>query len=262
MRIDISFLEPLLLSDPPKRTNYEVRLQAIRMANNDGSNEALVTPANVLEQVTAANQIWSPARIQIKFDPMDFVTRRNTALNLLNPTQNSHVDNAFEIESALALGDEFLDKIVVIYRKSKELIGGQCGPGCGFSSDGEYTGAGQYRGRKSNYVVMPEFDSSFISILAHECGHYLGLTHTDLASQRNMMAAGDHNGNLSGSNPTRITINQEQIDRMRCVLEQRRLLGLRATITPSAQGKDVQPEEVLNPNQMTTVPFLAPLLLN
>jgi hypothetical protein len=101
------------------------------MAHDDGSNEALVTPDNVLEQVTALNQIWRPARIQIKFDPMDFVTRRNTALNLLNPTKNSHVDNAFEIESALALGDEFLDKIVVIYRKSKAYTSDyyQCGPG-------------------------------------------------------------------------------------------------------------------------------------
>lgn len=258
MRTDISFLEPLLLSDPRKRTNYEVRLQAIRMANDDGSNETLVTPANVLEQVTAANQIWSPARIQIKFDPMDFVTRRNTALNLFNPTENSHVDNAFEIESALALGDEFLGKIVVIYRKSKAYDSDyyKCGPGCGFSSDAEY------KGRKNNYVVMPEFNSSLISLLAHECGHYFGLSHTDLASQRNMMTYGDHNLNLSGSNPTRITINQEQIDRMRHVLEQRRLLGLHVTITPSAQGEDVQPEEVLNPNQKITVSFLAPLLLD
>jgi hypothetical protein len=258
MSTDISFLVPLLLSDPPKKTNYEVYLQAVRMANDDGSNETLVTPENVLEQVTAANQIWSPARIQIKFDPMDFVTQLNTKLNLFNPTNHSHVDNAFEIESALELGDSFLGKIVVIYRKSRELPrgNGTCGPGCGFSSDKKY------KGRKTNYVVMPEFNSSLISLLAHECGHYFGLTHTALASQRNMMTYGDHNLNLIGSNPTRITINQEQIDRMRYVLEQRRLLGLRATITPSTPGEYVQPEEVLNPNQRTTVSFLAPLLLD
>jgi hypothetical protein len=258
METDISFLVPLLLSDATKRINYEVHLQAIRMANDDGSNEALVTPANVLEQVMAANQIWRPARIQIKFDPMDFVTRRNTALNLLNPTKNSHVDNAFEIESALALGDEFLGKIVVIYRKSKAYASDYytCGPGCGFSTDAEY------KGRKNNYVVMPEFDSTQISLLAHEGGHYFGLSHTDLASQRNMMTYGDHMTNLSGSTPTRITINQSQIDRMQHVLEQRRLLGLHVTITPSPQVKDVQLEEVLNPNQRTTVSFLAPLLLD
>lgn len=256
MRTDISFLLPLLLSDPPKKTNYEVRLQAVRMANDDGSNEALVTPTNVLEQVMAANQILSPARISIKFDPMtDFETRRNTLLNQFNPTANSHVDNTLEIESALALGDEFLGKVVVIYRKSRVIAGGVCGPGCGFSSDAEY------KGRKNNYIVMPEFNSSFLSILAHECGHYFGLSHTDLASQRNMMTYGDHNGNLSGINPTRITINQEQIDKMRHVLEQRRLLGLRATITPSTPGEDVQPEEVLNPDRRITISFLAPLLM-
>jgi hypothetical protein len=228
------------------------------MAHDDGSNEALVTPDNVLEQVTALNQIRRPARIQIKFDPMDFVTRRNTALNLLNPTKNSHVDNAFEIESALALGDEFLDKIVVIYRKSKAYTSDyyQCGPGCGFSS------ADDYKGRKNNYVVMPEFDPSQTSLLAHECGHYFGLSHTDLASQRNMMTYGGHMTNLSGSSPTRITINQSQIDRMRHVLEQRRLLGLHVAITPSPQGEDAQLEEVLNPNQRNTISFLAPLLLD
>jgi len=76
------------------------------------------------------------------------------------------------------------------------------------------------------------------------------------------MTYGDHLNNLSGSSPTRITINQEQIDQMRHVLEQRRLLGLRTTITPSTPGEDVQPEEVLNPNQRITVSFLAPLLLD
>lgn len=123
----------------------------------------------------------------------------------------------------------------MIYRRSQAVANGTCGPGCGFSSDADY------KGRMSNYIVMTDFNPAHILMPAHECRHYLALGTREDFSQRNMMAYGDHQTNLIGSQPNRITIDQGQIDWMRPVLERRRLLGLGAMVSRQNQATTCEP---------------------
>ncbi len=160
-----------LYQDEVEMSERRVRLRVVRMANDDGSNQTAVTPANVTEWVREANLVFAPAELRILFDPTnDFETRRNTRLNELFEGSGEQRD-LDAIRDAEVIGDSFRDRVVVICRTSRPIAPppeGGCGSGCGFS------------GYPGKYVVMPAFDPNLVSLFAHEIGHYFGLPHTFL----------------------------------------------------------------------------------
>ena len=141
----------------------DVRIRAIRMANNDGSNPTAITPANIVTWVTTANKVFAPAGIRLLFDPAsDFETRNDTRLNQLVGDSGLQPD-VDAIATADAIANESPNRIVVICRTPRT---GVKGAGGGFA------------GYPERRVVMGAFDPNGTTLFAHELGHYFGLPHT------------------------------------------------------------------------------------
>jgi hypothetical protein len=141
----------------------EVRLRVVRMANDDGSNQTAVTPANVGEWLRVANLVYSPAQLRILFDPAsDFETIRNTRLNQLIGGTKLQVD-IDAVKDADAIAEKTPERVTVICRTSRSSDGGP---------------QGNFAGYPEKRVVMGNFDPNALRDFAHELGHYLGLQHT------------------------------------------------------------------------------------
>ena len=140
---------------------YTVRIQAIRLADDDGKRQAVTLPESVVESVDFANKVYAPIGLKLLFDPRtDFITLNNTAANSMNvDPKPPRVSGRIGSEVAA----KYPGKLVVFFRY---------GPG-------EKATGSSFAHFEDDFVAMggnlhrPR-DSAF----SHEFGHYLGLQHT------------------------------------------------------------------------------------
>jgi hypothetical protein len=143
-----------------------VRLQAVQVSDDDGRRTAHITAQQVKQWVAKANEIFAKASVRFIYDPaLDFTTLKNTLLNDMIGDTDANWKREVDVGNGVAAG--YAGKLVVFF-----IYGPAQGPtGSGFSS-ADY-----------NFVEMPGFNDTRvcgyqnIGILAHEIGHYFGLSH-------------------------------------------------------------------------------------
>jgi hypothetical protein len=150
-----------------------IRVQAYRVADDDGRRQTGITAAQVKVFVDKANQIYTPANIRFLFDETagtpDFSDLRDTKINSMTGTGDPDWEE--EKRRGNDVAARHPDKQTVFFRWGR----GSSPTGGGFSWT-DY-----------NFVAMPGFNDTPVctspvnyGIFAHESGHYLGLAHTHL----------------------------------------------------------------------------------
>jgi hypothetical protein len=149
---------------------HKIRIQGIKMADDLGGRETSITFEEAKRWVDYANQVYGEWGIQFLFDRSTDWTPalRNSLVNrIMGGTGPNWTQSR---DAANVIARQYPDKIVVFFR-----FGPDAGPtGNGFS---DYS---------LDFVVMPGFpkdvtqvcDHQNIGLLAHELGHYMGLSHT------------------------------------------------------------------------------------
>lgn len=142
------------------------RIQAIQVSDDDGGRTARITTQQVKQWIDKANQIFANASVRLVYDPgSDFATLKSTLLN--NMIGDTDANWTREVDFGNQVAARYSGKLVVFFRYGP----GQKPTGEGFSWS-DY-----------NFVAMPGFNDTTvcgyqnIGILAHEVGHYFGLSH-------------------------------------------------------------------------------------
>ncbi len=152
-------------AEEPSREKLRVRVQAVRVSDDDGSRPADVTPSEFRQWIDFTNNCFRDAGIEFVFDPDDgdFCELKSTVVN--NLTSDIHSN---ERKAAMAAARRWPGKLVVILRHGP----GEHPTGQGFSWwDHDFVAAPGFGG--ASHCGHPHYD-----LLAHEVGHYLGLAHT------------------------------------------------------------------------------------
>lgn len=146
-----------------------LRVQAIRLADDDGGRPADTTAAEFSQWVDFANVSFASAGIAFAYDPAaDFAEVRNTFLNNLADPNDTFPD----WRAQGALGNE-----IAAHYPGKVLVIMRHGPG----PTSDYGGSGS---PSHGFIILPGFGVSIhcgttaLLWFAHEMGHYLGLGHT------------------------------------------------------------------------------------
>ena len=161
----------LLVGTPAASASETItlRVQAIRLADDDGGRPADTSPAQFAEWVDFANVSFAPAGIAFAYDPAtDFAEVRDTFLNNLADPNDSFPD--WRAQGALGneIAAQYPGKVLVIMRH---------GPG----PTSDYGGSGS---PSHGFIILPGFGVSIhcgetaLLWFAHEMGHFLGLGHT------------------------------------------------------------------------------------
>ena len=143
-----------------------VRLQAIQLSDDNGGRATRITPQQVKQWVDKANEIFAKASVRILYDPAsDFTMLNSTLLN--DMTGDTDTNWKREVDFGNRIAAQHAGKMVVFFIHGP----GQAATGGGFSFS------------NYNFVEMPGFNDTTvcgyqnIGILAHEVGHYFGLSH-------------------------------------------------------------------------------------
>jgi Polyglycine hydrolase-like, structural repeat len=159
-----------------------VRVHAILTANDDGSQAATATPADIQDGVARAKTILAAAGIELTFDPQSDISRMNSTL--LNhdctpipgadltdqKTQPQDCDVNNNERNRVALG--FPGKLVM-YLSSGDLFQWNDGMKMWLWGPRGYNWSNQTDQYVALLPVAPNNE-----VIAHEMGHYLHLVHT------------------------------------------------------------------------------------
>jgi hypothetical protein len=146
-----------------------LRVQAIRLTDDDGGRPADTTAAEFSQWVDFANVSFASAGIAFAYDPAaDFAEVRNTFLNNLADPNDTFPD--WRAQGALGneIAARYPGKVLVIMRH---------GPG----PTSDYGGSGA---PSHGFIILPGLGvsihcgSTALLWFAHEMGHFLGLGHT------------------------------------------------------------------------------------
>lgn len=143
-----------------------VRLQAVQVSDDDGSRPVRITAQQVKQWVDKANEIYAKASVRLHYDPeADFATLKSSVLNGMTGDTDPNWKREVVVGNRVAAG--YTGRLVVYF-----IYGPGSGPTGGGFSSADY-----------NFVEMPGFNDTKVcgyqnsGILAHEIGHYFGLSH-------------------------------------------------------------------------------------
>ncbi|MBA4421030.1 MAG: hypothetical protein C0391_07760 [Anaerolinea sp.] len=146
----------------PELNAFSTRILAVMLANADGSNQASVSPEQLIHWVDQANLIYAGAGIRFIFDlAVDVAQLDNDALNRTTGTGDPLWEAAVQEGREYAAGKA--GKMVVFFRSAPLQID------TGF--------------RGEDFILMPASTPLACgqpddTLLAHQIGHYLGLQNT------------------------------------------------------------------------------------
>ncbi|MGA2111159.1 MAG: hypothetical protein ABSG98_03280 [Anaerolineales bacterium] len=150
----------------PAYSLLTVGLQAVAVSDDDGEHTAHITAKQVNQWDDQANKIFAKASVRFIYDPhLDFATLKSTVLNDMSGDSDANWLGEVDVANQVAAG--YPGRVVVLF-----TYGPGKGPEGGGFSWSDY-----------NFVKMPGFNIDRacgyqdISLLAHEIGHYFGLSH-------------------------------------------------------------------------------------
>lgn len=162
------FICALELNSVAQIAQYNIRIHAIRVSNDDGSFPPDISTGDLGKWVDYANSVYAAAGVKFISDVEDFSDLRSTAINLIDSDEVSY---KWAVQKMLLDNEaaNYPDRLVIFFV---------------YGDTADVPRGGGFSWLHYNFVVMPGFHSATIcghqniTMLAHELGHYLGLVHT------------------------------------------------------------------------------------
>lgn len=152
----------ILPSLNPTYLAFASHLQVIRMANDDGSNRSTVTDEQIMQWVDQLNLDFSQASLRFLYDPaVDSSEYNSTLMNNVIGTSDPNWPQA--VGEGRKIAQTEASKISIIFKNSPMV--------------------GDIGSWQEDFLLMPSIAPEVCgkpdnSLLAHQMGHYLGLSNT------------------------------------------------------------------------------------
>jgi hypothetical protein len=160
---------------------YKIRILAVKVANDDGSQPTPVSPNGIENLVNRANEIYEISRVQFLFDKQkDIVSINNTEINqditilkdltqftsIDEPPPKDAIDQEIHKRAKANFAKLFKDRLTVFFHYGSELV---------------YDNTLKHWKLRANTISSSSWAARYVSVvgnpggslLAHECGHYL-----------------------------------------------------------------------------------------